>query len=246
MPVYFLIHLYVEADCARIPDIVDGAAKGLVIGGCQYKNARLQIPVNPEADPHEQQLREETQSCSMEEAVSLAVRDLEDWIKKPNSRIVPMVNLRFLCDFEFASPPEEHPETAEARIADLSFWNSPNHESGRHAIMVDIDTWEDLVLPWGDEISDRNLSRILRFTEQVCERVHPYFGFLDSEIVSDMSSALLAQGKIPIANFYVIIGPKSFGNYSLEEISRAGHKIKRLVDGGLLIENKAYAQTDDR
>lgn len=83
--------------------------------------------------------------------------------------------------------------------------------------------------------------RILRIAEAVYEEVRPYFGFLDSEIVGDESSDLLAKGVLPIANSFVILGPALLQRFGFEELRAGGHSWKDLPDGGVLVQNRRAA-----
>ncbi|MEZ4590312.1 MAG: hypothetical protein R3D55_04120 [Chloroflexota bacterium] len=241
MPAYYWIQLYKDPGELTTREIVNKTVEGLVEAGCVYQFARItnieddslpqmdQVPITKDTD------------FGINEAIDYACKDIESWqTTEKDKKWLPGIKLVFEFNFQFDEEVKakfDEQKAKKVRQVTLDFWIRKD-ELFNERIMIDLDTWEEYVLIYGQEKThNHNKHQILKIVESICNQINPHFGWLDGEMNSfDDSYELIGEGKWPVGNEFIVVGSQLIDKISEYNLEQTPNCISKLNDGGLILK----------
>jgi len=243
MPAYYWIQLYKTPTELDIEVIVHRTIAGLMDAGCRYQFTQATIIKDDSKPKVRQRPIKFDARISLGQAVQYAVEETKSWrtIEKAD-KWLPGITMVFEFDFQFD---EEIMKSFDAETAKkvkqvrLDFWVAKD-EIFEERIVINLDTWEEYVLMYGQENThDHNKREILSIVESISNYITPHYGWLDGEGNSyDAQYGLIDKNDWSVRNEFVVVGPQLINRIPKHELDI----ISTLENGCLILRNSSSHQ----
>ncbi len=237
MPAKFSATLYIKSEDVETSSIVRNTIEGLLAAGCTYKMTHIPSTDNPNDDWMKRSWQLVKTIHDTQSLIQILSNDIED-VKKSNEKYHMPTRCyfdgAFEMDNEIRSSIERERTVFGETVPYLDIILTYNKEAKRIEIIGLID---EVYVSWmgGDgRMQQSNLKRFLQIVEAIYDKVGPFYGYLDYEGHDyNHISYFLVENKLPVDNFFVIIGKSHASGIQIPENVKSW---KRLMDGGLFLQ----------
>lgn len=235
MPMYFWIQLYKAPAELAVPAIVQRTVNALVSAGCVYQFSEA-VSAEDDSLPWEKQsVKWRHLGIDLGDAVRYATRDLESWLTtERKSKWLSGITLYFEFDFLFDAELVRRFDFETARqVKQVRLYFSVDEDQlFGEKIVIDLDTWEEYVLRYGDEETHAyNMEKILSIVEAVCVQITPHYGWLDYEDNPyDEQYDFTNPDKWHVRNEFAILGPQL-----IDKVPRRNLNIVSVLESGCVL-----------